>query len=192
MSDERRQTWSDRYRTDAPVAAPSVFVERALDLLGPSETRRALDVACGRGRHALLLAARGYAVDAVDYAVPALVAVQRAARERGLDVRCLAADVGRWPLPRERYDLVVVVSFLDRALWPALRAAVVPGGALLVETFASDPIRESPSMNPAFLLAPGELDGVCGGWDIVARHAGTAAHHGATIARAGVLARRPR
>jgi SAM-dependent methyltransferase len=192
VSDERRQTWSDRYRTAAPVAAPSVFVERALALLDPPPTRRALDVACGRGRHALLLAARGYAVDAVDYALPALTAVQRVARERGLDVRCVAADVGRWPLPRERYDLVVVVSFLDRGLWPDLRAAVVPGGALLVETFVSDPSRDPPAMNPAFLLAPGELDNVCRGWDIVARHDGTAVHHGATIARAGVLARRPR
>lgn len=192
MSDERRQTWSDRHRTDASVAAPSVFVERALELLGPPHMRRALDVACGRGRHTLLLAARGYAVDAVDYAVPALAAVQRAARERGLDVRCLAADVGRWPLPRERYDLVLVVSFLDRGLWPDLRAAVVPGGALLVETFVSDPSRDAPPMNPDFLLTPGELDDVCRGWAIVARHVGTTVHHGATIARAGVLARRPR
>ncbi len=192
MSDERRQTWSDRHRTEAPVAAPSVFVERALDLLGQPEQRRALDVACGRGRHALLLAARGYRVDAVDYAVPALQAVQRAARERRLDVRCLASDVGAWPLPRARYDLVVVVSFLDRGLWPALRAAVVPGGALLIETFASDASREPPPMNPDFLLAPGELDEVCRGWAIVARHAATAMHHGVTMPRAGVLARRPR
>jgi hypothetical protein len=47
-------------------------------------------------------------------------------------------------------------------------------------------------MDPEFLLAPGELDDVCRGWEVVARHAGTGVHHDATMARAGVLARRPR
>ena len=196
MPDDGRERWNDRHRADAATSPPSAFVERAVELLAAAPpvagARRALDVACGRGRHALFLAAHGWAVDAVDYALPALTALQHAARDRRLDVRCVAADVGRWPLPAARYELVVVVSFLDRALWPMLRAAVAPGGALLVETFVADPDVGTPPMNPAYLLAPGELDDVAAGWEILARHAGIASHHGAPIARAGVLARRPR
>jgi len=195
VRDDDRERWSERHRADAGLPPPSAFVERAVGLFGAPPApaaRRALDVACGRGRHALWLAARGYAVDAVDYALPALTALQRTARDRRLDVRCVAADVGQWPFATARYDLVVVVSFLDRTLWPALRAAVAPGGALLVETFVADPSMAAPPMNPAYLLAPGELDDVCAGWEVVARYAGVGSHHDARIARAGVLARRPR
>jgi SAM-dependent methyltransferase len=195
VRDDGRERWSERHRADAAPTPPSAFVARAVDLLAVPPAlaaRRALDVACGRGRHALWLAARGYVVDAVDYALPALTALQRTSRDRRLDVRCVAADVGQWPFPTARYDLVVVVSFLDRTLWPVLRAAVAPGGALLVETFVADPSVATPPMNPAYLLAPGELDDVCAGWEIVARHAGIGSHRDAPIARAGVLARRPR
>ena len=196
VRDDGRQRWSERHRSDAPTPPPSAFLERAVAVLAadapPAGVRRALDVACGRGRHALWLAARGWTVDAVDYALPALTALQRTARDRRLAIRCVAADVGHWRFPVARYDLVVVVSFLDRALWPALRAAVAPGGALLVETFAADPSLGAPPMNPAYLLAPGELDEVCRGWQIVARHADVTSHHDAPIARTGVLARRPR
>src|SRR5262249_7995419 len=123
--------------------------------------------------------------------VAALVPLQRAAHARGLDVRCVAADVRTWPFRAARYDLVVVVSFLERSLWPTLRTAVRPGGALLVETFVHDPSRGPAVVNPAFMLAPGELDEVCRGWDVIARHAGTAQHQDVAVARAGIAARRP-
>jgi SAM-dependent methyltransferase len=200
VSDDRRHSWNERYRRDAPARTPSAFVAHALDVLDADAGRaamatggrRALDVACGPGRHALLLAARGWAVDAVDYALPALTTLRHTARDQGLAVRCIAADVAQWPLPPERYALVVVVSFLDRSLWPALRAAVAPGGALLAETFVADPACEPPPLEPGFVLAPGELDDVCRAWEILARHAGTTTHHDVIVARAGILARRPR
>ena len=163
----------------------------ALALLGsitPGTTARALDVACGRGRHALAMAAAGYAVDAVDYALPALRTLGREAVRRGLAVRCLAADVTSWPLPPARYALVVVVSFLERALYPALRAAVAPGGALLIETFARDP---TAPVAAEFALAPGELDLACAGWQVLARRDLQVEHAGRPVARSGILARRP-
>jgi len=191
--DRDRQRWEDRHRSDDPLPAPSPFVVRALDLLAPepgaSPPPRALDVACGRGRHALLLAARGYAVDAVDYALPALVTLTRTAAARHLNVRCLAADVTMWPLP-SRYALVVVVNFLARDLFAALRAAVAPGGVLLYETHRRD-AHAAPAMRPEFLLAPGELDELCYGWDVLLRHEDTSVHEGKRVARTGILARRP-
>ena len=38
------------------------------------------------------------------------------------------ADLTRYPLPRGRFDLVVVCRYLQRDLFPALRDAVAPGG----------------------------------------------------------------
>ena len=152
---------------------------------------RALDLACGRGRHALLLAERGYAVEAVDFSLPALVSLKRHASTRDHAVACLAADVTTWPMPTERYGLVVVVSFLERRLFGTLRNAVMPGGALLYETHARDESGTPPALRPEFVLEPGELDGLCAGWRILLRHSDVAMHGAQRTARAGILAQRP-
>jgi tellurite methyltransferase len=192
--DADRGRWEERHATDDALPAPSPFVVRALDLLaaGPesSSPRRALDVACGRGRHALLLAERGYAVDAVDYASPALTTLRRIAAARGLDVRCLVADVTMWPLPAARYALITVVNFLERGLFAALRESVAPGGVLVYETHRRD-THGAPALRPEFLLAPGELEELCRGWHVLLRHDDYGMHRGARVARSGIVARRP-
>jgi len=190
MDADRRRIWQARHRADEEPGTPSPFVADALDLVGapPVDRDRALDVACGRGRHALLLAERGYRVDAVDFALPALTTLRRHAVARRLDVRCLAADVGTWPFPNERYALVLVVSFLDRSLFRALRAAVAPGGTLLYETHvraADAPVRAE------FCLEPDELDVVFHDWQILLRRDIDTLHHDRPTRRAGILARRP-
>jgi len=153
---------------------------------------RALDLACGRGRHALLLAARGYRVDAVDFALPALATLRHTAAARGVAIDCVVADVERWPLPTARYDAVSGVEFLARALFPALRAAVRPGGALVYETHRRiDDPDAPPAIRPEFLLAPGELEDLCHGWDVLLRADTPASHHGVSTVRAGIVAQRP-
>lgn len=193
--EDRRRRWDDRHRADATLNAPSPFVVRALERLDSMAlpgARRALDVACGRGRHALLLAQRGYRVDAVDYAPAALRTLHDTARARGLTITCVAADVTAWPLPPARYALVLVVNFLDRVLFPALRASVAPGGALLYETHRRDDADPSGSVVRAdFQLAPGELEDLCRDWTVLLRDDGMAEHRGRLVARAGILARRP-
>jgi SAM-dependent methyltransferase len=197
MDQDRRRRWDHRHRSDDTIGAPSPFVAHALDILADEATtaptsRRALDVACGRGRHALLLADHGYDVDAVDYALPALTTLKHAAAARGLTIRCLATDVTTWPLPSAHYALVLVINFLERPLLDALRSAVAPGGALLCETYQRDErVGATPALRPDFLLAPGELDEACRGWRILARHEDTATHDGRVVARAGILAQRP-
>ncbi|MEO6027757.1 MAG: class I SAM-dependent methyltransferase [Candidatus Binatia bacterium] len=196
MSDERRRHWDQRHGGTGEIGTPSAFVVRALDTLagfgGPTAgSLRALDVACGRGRHALLLAERGYAVEAVDFSLPALVNLKHAASARDHAVACLAADVTTWPMPTQRYALVVVVSFLERGLFGALRNAVMPGGALLYETYTGDESGMPPALRPEFVLEPGELDRLCDGWRILLRQTDVAMHGTRRTARAGILAQRP-
>ncbi len=155
----------------------------------PLVAGRALDLACGRGRHALLAAAHGWRVDAVDFSLPALTALRREASIRDADVRCLAADARTWPMPMATYALVMVVSFLDRALFPALRAAVAPGGALVYETYLRTD--DAPSVRPELCLRPGELETLCQGWDVVLRRDESGWHRGIPAVRAAIAARRP-
>jgi tellurite methyltransferase len=119
-----------------------------------------LDVACGRGRHALLLATAGFQVTAVDRDAEALEWLAVTARSLGLEVTCQLLDLETTPPPdlgNARFDAVLVFNYLHRPLFPALRSALVAGGRLFYETFTVDQAERGHPKNPAFLLRPGEL-----------------------------------
>lgn len=136
MSEEDRRRWEARYgRSPAPPGPPSRFVADWLAAY-PGTPGRALDAACGTGRHALALALHGWQVDAVDVSAAALSLGREAAAERLSDggaVRWIEADLDDWPVTAAAYGLVVVSRFLDRRLAPALADALRPGGHLLYE-----------------------------------------------------------
>ena len=141
---------------------PSAWVVRWATLIRPGGA--VLDVACGAGRHARLLARMGFEVDAVDRD-PALFV------DPPPDVRLLKADIEAesWPYPQRRFDGIVVTNYLHRALLPVLVDSLEPGGVLVYETFAQGNERFGKPSNPAFLLAPGELlDAVRGRLRVVA------------------------
>jgi SAM-dependent methyltransferase len=145
------------------VEAPSPWVSRFAPLIRPGGV--VLDLACGGGRHARLLAARGHAVEAVDRddrAVAKLAGVPR--------VRATAADLeGRpWPYPGQRFDAVIVTNYLHRPLLPDIAAALAEGGVLVYETFMRGHERLGKPSNPAFLLSPGELLAAFGALTVVA------------------------
>jgi hypothetical protein len=149
--------------------APSPFVAEWVAHLGPRsrfEARttnrerqpRALDVAMGRGRHAVALARAGFTTFGVDITHDAVRDAVRAAAGEGLLVRGWCADLTQAPLPAARFDLIVVTRYLQRDLFPSLRAALVSGGVVLYETFtvAQRALGRGPT-SPDHLLEPGEL-----------------------------------
>lgn len=118
-----------------------------------------LDLACGAGRHLRHFRALGHPVTGVDRD---LAGVADLAGADGVEL--IQADLeepadGRapWPLGDRRFAGVVVTNYLWRPLFPALVAAVAPGGWLLYETFAQGNEAFGRPRNPDFLLAPGEL-----------------------------------
>ena len=133
------------------LAAPSPWVVRwAAELPAGASV---LDVACGSGRHARWLAARGLRVTGIDRDAAALAGLAGIAETIVADI-----EGGPWPLPPGAvFDAVVVTNYLHRPLWPYLLSAVAPGGRLIYETFAVGNETVGKPSNPAFLLAPGEL-----------------------------------
>jgi SAM-dependent methyltransferase len=117
-----------------------------------------LDVAAGAGRHARLFLERGHPVVAVDRDVSSL-----APHPSLRIVRADLEDGSPWPLPGERFGGIVVTNYLHRPLFPSLLDALLPGGALLYETFMVGNERLGHPRNPDFLLRPGELRNVVGG-----------------------------
>jgi tellurite methyltransferase len=181
--------WTGPRAHDAgAIDGPSSWLLETADLL-PRERGRALDVACGRGRHALLLAAAGFAVDAVDRDEAALAFLRATADRLELPVATVRADLesAAPPLEPGAYALVVAFHYLHRPLFPALVAALAPGGLLLYETFTVDQAAVGKPRDPAHLLLHGELARLVAPLEVVRARDGV--HEGRHVA--GIAARKP-
>jgi tellurite methyltransferase len=132
--------------------------------------RRALDVATGTGRHAVVLARAGFRTFGVDVRLDALRDARNVVLTNGggaMAVWC--ADLTQHPLPRCWFDLVVVTRYLQRDLFPALRSSVKPGGAIVYETFTTRQRQLGrPPTSADHLLEPGELRARFEGFDLLA------------------------
>ncbi|PEN07912.1 SAM-dependent methyltransferase [Longimonas halophila] len=124
--------------------------EQALDLveatLQPDPEARVLDVGCGRGRHSLQLARRGYRVTGIDLSEPSIREARQAAAAEDLPVIFDVRDM-RDPTCEACFEGVVnlftTFGYFDddaenqKAL-RAMRTALVPGG-WLVQDFLNAP-----------------------------------------------------
>ncbi len=132
----KRDHWDRRYAETEQLwaLAPNrSFAAEAADL----PPGRALDLACGEGRHAVWLAERGWEVTAVDFSDVAIARARaRAAREQvEVDFRCV--DLLDFVPERGAFDLVLVL-FLQlpgderRLVLSRATAAIAPGGTFLL------------------------------------------------------------
>ncbi len=78
------------------------LLEKTLNLSGCSEI---LDLGCGRGRHAISLAERGYKVTAIDLSKEAIKTAREKARKKELEINFQVRDM-RHPLPY-KFDAIV-------------------------------------------------------------------------------------
>lgn len=148
-------------RAHAPGLVASTWVQRWSHLVPDGAS--VLDVACGSGRHVRWFAERGCRVTAIDRDAAAVEPLRALAR-------VLIADLegGAWPLPGNRFDVVLCTHYLWRALLPTLVDTVAVDGLLIYETFAVGNERFGKPANPDFLLRPGELLEAARGLRVVA------------------------
>ena len=136
----------------------SAWVQRWQTLVPTSAA--VLDLACGRGRHTQLFAARGCTVTAVDRDADALSIVAQTATETGKGrVTTVQADLegAPWPFAPASFDAIIVTNYLHRPQFAELVRTLRPGGVLIYETFMLGNERYGRPSNPEFLLRPGEL-----------------------------------
>jgi tellurite methyltransferase len=119
---------------------PATLLVEHIDLLATAPDKTALDVACGKGRNALFLARKGFAVTGLDRDAGGLADARAQAEAKHLSVTLREQDLEAdgATLPEAAFGLVCVFYFLHRPLLAAIAGAVRPGGFLAYETFLID------------------------------------------------------
>lgn len=182
--------WDERYsRGEHIIKEPLPLLVRVVEGLKPG---RALDLACGAGRHALLLAERGWQVTAVDSSRVGIKLAKEAAHERRVNIDWRVADLerGEFEIEREAYSLIGVFYYLQRDLFPQIRAGLSNGGIIVAAIHLVDDARHAKPMNPAFLLQPGELRAEFRGWEILHDYEGESTETGHERRTAEIVARK--
>jgi tellurite methyltransferase len=129
-----QERWDSRYRTQRFVLGKeaSPFLRRNIHHL---PTGKALDIATGEGRNAVFLARYGCEVDAVDISRVGLAKARGLAKQAGVKIHLCLADLDRFLIPEEHYDLIADFYFLSRRLIPKIRKGLRKGGKVIFETY---------------------------------------------------------
>jgi SAM-dependent methyltransferase len=152
-----RNRWNAKYEKRVqPTFAAHRLAVRALST--PLPEGPVLDLACGPSGSALLAAARGRRVIAVDISEVALGLLGEEADRRGLGdlVTLIHADLREWRPRPASCSLVLCTGYWDRELFAAAAQAVRPGGVLAWEAFTMDARRDRPHLPAEWCLGPGE------------------------------------
>lgn len=112
-----------------------------------------LDLACGSGRHSMLLANAGYQVLAVDQDI----SVVQALNNPLITLKCCDLEQGKWPLNGLELGTIVVTNYLYRPHLDELPKMLQRDGVLIYETFGLGNEEFGKPSNLNFLLNPGEL-----------------------------------
>ena len=184
--------WNERYSRGEHVAKePLPLLVRAVCGLQPG---RALDLACGAGRHAIFLAERGWQVTAVDASHVGIEIAKTLARARNVEIDWRVADLehDEFEIEAETYDLIGVFYYLQRDLFSKIRAGVKRGGLVIAAIHIVDDAPDTRPMNPAFLLQPNELRAQFQGWKILHDYEGKPSEDGHKRRTAEIVARKNR
>jgi SAM-dependent methyltransferase len=199
--------WDQRYKSgEHTTKEPSPLLIKAIKDLKPG---RALDLACGVGRHAIYLAENGWRVTAVDSSRVGIEILQqraRSARERSahipargsqasrlrqLDARVADLEHHEFPIEPATYDLICDFYYLQRDLFPSIRRGVKPSGVFVAAIHLNDGNIDAKPRNPAFLLDRSELKTLFSDWEITYYHEGPSDEGGHHHDTAYLIARKP-
>jgi SAM-dependent methyltransferase len=184
-----------RGRDLEPLGDPSPLLWEQWPALEEAARRGpVVELACGRGRIACAVAARGLPVIGLDRSAGFLEDLRRRAEAERLPVQPVRVDLetgAGLPLWPGRCGALLVFRYLHRPLAKEIVRALAPGGLLLYETFTihQRELGHGPR-NPAFLLNEGELPTLFRGLEPIASWEGTTAGDSPS-AVARLAARRP-
>ena len=136
---------------------------------------RALDLGCGTGTNVITLFHNGWKVVGIDFALPAIYAARKKAREAGAEVTLRVGDAARINWINDQFDLI-----LDMGCFHGLNAAdrhlylqhvaqwLAPDGTFLLYVFFKDPGEQN-----TVGITAADLDEINQHFSIVSKEYGT-------------------
>ena len=155
-TDQKR--WDERFdrKGFALGREPNPFLKKHTSRLPKG---RALDLATGEGKNAVFLAQHGFQVDAVDISGLGLRKAKKLAKQTGVTIHTIQADLDSYRIPEGTYDLIANFYFLKRNLIPRIKRGLKKGGRVIFETYILEHrnlATEGPKQSKYF-LGPNEL-----------------------------------
>jgi len=150
MSQQDRKKWNKKYQNN-PI--PDTPIALITDYASQANRGKALDIACGMGRHSKYLASIGFEVDALDISSVAIESLRDIPNINPKEV-----DFDSYILEKDRYDLIICTFFLKRELFPQIVDGLKEGGVFIYETFVYHPDNQQAPSQRSYLLEAGELE----------------------------------
>ncbi|MYD46199.1 MAG: methyltransferase domain-containing protein [Gammaproteobacteria bacterium] len=167
MSEEDRTKWNERYRDGFYENRP-----HPCRLLAHWSERlhgsRALDIACGTGRNSRFLASRGFQVTGLDVSDIALTKARNTEHPNNSQITYIQHDLDEGLPVIGYFDLIIVIRYIKRELFPRLDKYLVAGGHLLIEHHIKYDADDRPLAgpeSPEYRLDPNELKTLVEGFE---------------------------
>jgi len=125
-------------------------------------------VACGYGQNTRFLARQGLSAVGIDRSWKALAAGSEVVTRSNLNVTYVQADLTLFSLPPSAFSAIICFKYRDPDWYPSLRAALLPGGILIYQTYTLEHLQYGlRPRDPAHLLERDELLRPFGDWEVI-------------------------
>jgi tellurite methyltransferase len=148
--------WERTYATSDHGSLQAATVLKENTHLLP-ECGKALDLACGMGANAQLLAEHGLKTWAWDRSNTVIDKINNRCKNLNLSLHAQTRDVVSSPPPPDFFDVIVVSRFLERTLIPQIISALRKDGLIFYQTFSTEKTGNGIPRNVDYLLKRNEL-----------------------------------
>ncbi len=155
-SPKDKDRWNEKYATDRYIFGkePIPFLKQHVDLLPKGKV---LDIAMGEGRNGVFLATQGFQVTGIDISQAGLQKARTLAAAHNVSIETRMVDLEGMTLEQNVYDVIVMSYYMQRGLFPQIKAALKPGGMAVVETYNVGHLKYRPTFTRQYLLDTNEL-----------------------------------
>ena len=147
--------WDSKYEAETYIFGkkPVAFLKNNSHLLPQG---KALDIAMGEGRNGVFLATQGFEVMGWDISEVGLNKAHKLAEAHGVKIETRVVDLETAQFENNSYDVILLMYYMQRDLFPKIMAALKPGGMAVIETYNTDYLKYA-RFNKKYLLEPNEL-----------------------------------
>lgn len=159
LKEGSKDWWDAKYKATSSYLyskEPSSFLMKHSELL-PSKAQ-VVDLACGEGRNAVALAAKGHQVLGIDFSEVALERAQGLASSSNVEVKWKKQDLDFFIPDLMAYDLIFCSYFVPPAtIFKNLFRGLKKGGLIIFENYLIQACKEKKDLEVFETFKPGQL-----------------------------------